>query len=106
MSHMQLHIQGPQFGWRVETKQGTEYLPDDVFSVPCCMRKGTPAWVDDSSIKRDLRDYVEADIESVEAVHGYFGRYSAPGYLDCTSWSFDTDETTLRAELEYMYEDD
>lgn len=98
MPHMQLHIQGPQFGWRVETKQGTEYLPDDVVPIP---PETCPA-----ATEEDFADYVEDEVESIEMIHGYFGRYSAPGYLDCTSWSFDTDAQTLRNELERMYGED
>lgn len=33
----------------------------------------------------------------------YAGRYSAPGYLDCTSWSFNTNKRTLAKELRDMY---
>lgn len=33
----------------------------------------------------------------------YAGRYSAPGYLDCTDWSFDTNKRRLERELRDMY---
>ena len=33
----------------------------------------------------------------------YAGRYSAPGYLDCTEWSYDTNKRRLEKELRYLY---
>jgi hypothetical protein len=36
-----------------------------------------------------LRDYVaQKRVDSVACVYGYGVRLSAPGYLDCTDWSF------------------
>lgn len=35
----------------------------------------------------------------------YAGRYSAPGYLDCTSFSYGTNARKLRQELRAMYGD-
>jgi hypothetical protein len=34
----------------------------------------------------------------------YAGRYSAPGYLDCTEWNFDTNKARLIKTLRDMYE--
>jgi hypothetical protein len=36
----------------------------------------------------------------------YAGRYSAPGYMDCTDWSFSPNKRTLEKELRDMYGDD
>jgi hypothetical protein len=33
-----------------------------------------------------LQDYCEGEVESYKVVEGWFARYSAPGYLDCTEW--------------------
>jgi NAD-dependent SIR2 family protein deacetylase len=33
----------------------------------------------------------------------YAGRYSAPGYMDCTDWHFDANKRRLNAELRSMY---
>lgn len=33
----------------------------------------------------------------------YAGRYSAPGYLDCTSWSYGKNRRKLERELRDMY---
>jgi hypothetical protein len=35
----------------------------------------------------------------------YAGRYSAPGYLDCTEWTFGTNKRRLISELREMYGD-
>jgi NAD-dependent SIR2 family protein deacetylase len=34
----------------------------------------------------------------------YAGRYSAPGYLDCTSWHYSPNEYKLKKELRELYE--
>jgi hypothetical protein len=33
----------------------------------------------------------------------YAGRYSAPGYMDCTSWSYGKNKRVLERELRDMY---
>jgi hypothetical protein len=33
----------------------------------------------------------------------YAGRYSAPGYMDCTDWHYDTNKRRLERELREMY---
>jgi hypothetical protein len=33
----------------------------------------------------------------------YAGRYSAPGYMDCTSWSYGKNKRALAKELRDMY---
>jgi hypothetical protein len=35
----------------------------------------------------------------------YAGRYSAPGYMDCTEWMFDTNMRRLEKELRVLYGD-
>lgn len=90
MSFMQQEVTGPQSGWRVETTAGTWYVPGDV-----------------ESDRDSLDDYVEGKIqdpdEDVTAVFGYFGRMSAPGYLDCTDWTFGETEEEVRNELSASY---
>lgn len=111
MPFMEAYIDGPTFGWRVETDNGTEYLPDDVVSVPEWLKTAATVRADGGPLESAvfdelaymLRDYCEGSIREIEAVYGYFGRYSAAGYMDCTPWHFDTDEETLCAELEEYY---
>lgn len=45
------------------------------------------------------------DIVSVTPVHGWFGRYSAPGYMDATEYVFDEDKAACESELERIYGD-
>ena len=45
------------------------------------------------------------DVETYrEQKNVYAGRYSAPGYLDCTEWSYDTNKRRLEKELRAMYD--
>ena len=112
MSFMQPYIYGPQYGWRIETDNGTEYLPDDVYSIPASLLEHQCIPLDDEFSEDangacfDLQTYCEGTIQTIEVVHGYFGRYSADGYMDCTSWQFDVDPDALAADLDEMYGDD
>jgi hypothetical protein len=74
-----------------ETTAGTELIPADV-----C----------DSDDPKDYADCLEGkfkDDELPEAVEGYYGRYSAPGYMDCTSWHRADSEEALLEELNELY---
>lgn len=35
----------------------------------------------------------------------YAGRYSAPGYMDCTDWNYDTNKRRLERTLRELYGD-
>lgn len=115
MSFMNLYIYGPQYGWKVETTHGTEYLPDDVVCIPeeliaaDCTISERMHGADSEHFEHlayMLREYCEGTIESIEVVHGFFGRYSADGYMDCTDWNFDTDADALAQYLDEMYGDE
>lgn len=45
----------------------------------------------------------DGQILHIYRVRGWFGRYSAPGYLDRTEWSFDTSRRKLEAALRGDY---
>lgn len=76
--------------WICETSCGTEIVPFDVES--------------DST---RLESLVEGEIEDLpELREGWYGRYSAPGYLDCTPWHWAESEAALVAELKGLYGDD
>ena len=74
----------------VETTAGTEHVPLDLVGAV-----GDPA---------DLQDYVEGEVlldsdgapDTVEE-EGWWARFSAPGYLDCTSWvgPYETEKAAL-----------
>lgn len=69
--------------YRVETSDGTWWVPDD------CV----------GNIIEDLEEfasYVEGKPQSYEKVHGFGARLSAPGYMDCTEWCvFKTEEEAV-----------
>ena len=44
-----------------------------------------------------------AEVEKVEEIDGWFGRFSMPGYLDDTDWVFDEDKAACEVELECLY---
>ena len=44
-------------------------------------------------------------LESVEHVKGWFGRYSAPGYLDATPWEYAKTRKELESTLRDLYGD-
>ena len=60
--------------YAVETDMGhTDLVPGDL--VPKKPKRS------------DFHPYVEGTPEEFEAVHGWFARLSAPGYMDATDWS-------------------
>ncbi len=73
--------------WEVETRNGTEIVPCDLF------RRGYVPTAD------DLSDYCEGMPEEWSRVTGWFARYSAPGYLDCTAWCgpYETEQEAIAA---------
>lgn len=94
-------------GLRVDTAAGTYYIPELEVELP----KGEGTVVKDPGeielLWPQIQDYVEVfspkDVYEVEEVHGWFGRYSAPGYLDATDYVFADTEEECRAELEAVY---
>jgi NAD-dependent SIR2 family protein deacetylase len=84
----------------------------------CGMTNYTHEWVRDDHNER--RDALENGTARCDECGGpidattfykaprpmYAGRYSAPGYLDCTDWSYDANKRRLEKELRDMYGDD
>jgi hypothetical protein len=97
MSFMQPYIYcGPCY--IVETSHGTELVPCDVV--------GDLGLADDApELAKALADYVEGTIESVEYKKVFYGRYSAPGYTDCTDWTWGASAEEVSETLESMYGD-
>lgn len=79
-------------GFEVETDQATYFFPTTEFSS--------------DSVAEDFKDAVEGEVLAVQSRHGWFGRYSAPGYLDATEWVFAPDKETCEDELERLYGSD
>ena len=75
----------------VETECGTEIVP---------------AWLC-GPVKGEIDCYVNGrKIASFEKKKGYYGRYSASGYMDSTDWSFDTNKRSLEKYLRLLYSDE
>ena len=51
---------------------------------------------------KECSHYVDKETYS-ERKGMYAGRYSAPGYMDCTDWHYDTNKRRLEKELRAMY---
>jgi hypothetical protein len=105
---MQKFVTEKMLGWRVESANGTDFVPGDVLSVPDWLRLEHPILDTDSAFDSAvfhlfsdaLRPYIEGDtIISIAAIHGYFGRWSAPGFMDCTEWTFGRSLRDIREQL-------
>lgn len=108
MSFMQLEITG----------KGALYSCD---CAKCGATLYTHEWADyDSNEKRDAMQagtlacdqcmIGRADPETFsecKPIRGWYAaRYSAPGYMDCTDWTFGTNRRKLAREVRGMYGDD
>jgi hypothetical protein len=103
-SFMQRQITDKQRWLRVETDQGTTFIPQalhvNVSNCPADEVADNPIWL------QEVRQYCEGKPESWEWIVGYGARLSAPGYMDCTDWAvFDT-IAKAEAYLDEMYGDD
>ena len=95
-------------------KKGALYSAD---CAKCCTTQYAHEWThDDPNGARDamkagtLRcDECGHAVDSdtfTEHRRSYAGRYSAPGYMDCTPWDYDTNLRRLLKTLRDMYEGD
>jgi hypothetical protein len=118
MSFMEKQITERMRGWRVESKNGTDFVPGDVVSVPLFIAKNVPIPAPEHGPKplvswghrhdtaifyalaERLRPYTDGDtVIEIEVIEGYFGRFSAPGYLDCTAWVYGATKRELNEHL-------
>lgn len=95
MSHLQPQVTSKQRGWRVESRNGTNFVPSDVVGVPHIFATARPMKREHgptlfSMLEESLKNYIEGDeIVEIEVIGPcYFVRLSAPGFLDCTEWQF------------------
>lgn len=96
---MQVDITPKQHGVEVDTEQGVFYVAADVLFWKAKGRLNDS--VDPEKLKMLVKPYIPSvkTIVSIEVVHGYFGRLSAPGYMDATDWEFDTNFRRLERRL-------
>ncbi len=76
-------------GWEIETSRGTYFLPSEVEPTP--------------EHPEDFEQYVDGKPTSFKKISGWFGRMSAPGYLDSTDWTFGKSQMEVEEELEHYY---
>lgn len=91
MAFMEPEITDKEVGYRIETSEGTFFIPASVSGLLTC------------PTAESVRDYCEGKVETIAEVTGYFGRYSASGYLDSTDWYFNEDRAALEQELDALY---
>lgn len=95
MSHMLPDIQFGLFDI-IETKNGTEIVPAGTYSEAEILKL-----IDNPNIHELL---IATHNGSYNQVEGWFVRFSAPGYMDCTDWNgpYDSDLHAIR-ELDEQY---
>jgi hypothetical protein len=95
MSFMQPDVQFGRY-FLIEANHGETHL--------------VPADVCNGETAGDFADYVQGKIDDpespVESIEGWYGRMSAPGYLDCTDWTWGDTEKEVRDTLAEYYGDD
>jgi hypothetical protein len=103
VSHMQLFIY----------RKGALYACD---CSRCGLTNYTHEWVNsDHNERRDAMQEGTACCDEcghalnpetfIDCGRQYAGRYSAPGYMDCTDWSYSKNKRALARELRDMYGD-
>lgn len=105
-----------EFGrwYLVETRNGTEVIPEDVcgrlsavVTLACTPKDTSPGlW---AGLMDAIRPYLEGstdDVTEVSCRQCWGARYSAPGYLDCTDWVLADTQAEAEEECRSMYGDD
>lgn len=84
---MRKEIESAKGAVRVTTDLGeVYYLPSDT--------------QDGEDVSMCRPEMVMGNVVTVERLEsGYLGRRSAPGYLDCTDWEYDTNKRRLESSL-------
>lgn len=90
----------------IDGPRGGEIIPCDVvdFKPLASMGGGVNKRF---PIPTTLREYCEnREAWSIERKHGWVGRMSAPGYLDCTPWESADSEEEIAKQLADNYGDE
>lgn len=72
------------------------YIVDD--DSPACVSE----WIESAKIYTSLR----GEITEIEYHEGYIGRWTMPGYMDCSEWETAETESELMENLRDHYGDD
>lgn len=85
-------------GWIARTDNGDVCIPDwNAPDVDALRGKiGEKVWIGELCGTLERIDYVKS---------AWWGRYTAPGYLDCTEWNMDTNRRRLEKTLRDYYGD-
>lgn len=111
MAFMELEVLPRARVFEVDTKEGIFWIPNDCVSPHPALKEGECIQPDDEigeALVPILGPYLMGGPDSIQEIcvrFGYLGRYQAPGYMDATEWSFDTNYRTLVRDLRDMYGD-
>jgi hypothetical protein len=105
MGFMQKQVTDKEAWLRVETDNGTEFIPGDLLgNIP------DMAGDDDSdqfhTLVNQIQMYTEGEPQSWETVQGFGARLSAPGYMDCTDWAVFSTAEKAEQYLAENFEDE
>lgn len=91
----------------VDGPYGGEIIPCDVVDYDPSQWPKQGDCEDDRTVPAELRDYCQNKwAYEIVRKHGWVGRMSAPGYLDCTDWIGGESEREVRDQLADMYGDE
>ncbi len=90
MAFMESYITDKQHWMEVDTTQGIQVIPDDLFSVQDARNLLRREELDKAGLYAMVGEYLECSkaegIYSASLIRGYGVRLSAAGYMDCTEW--------------------
>jgi len=102
MSFMQPEIYEASY-WEVDGNCGVDIIPEFVHPT-------LPVDASDKEVKAQIPQLMEftesTEIYGAEIHTGFIGRYSAPGYMDCTPWVSGSTEREVAEYLEEFYGED
>ena len=101
--------------WHIDTARGCWVVPVHVcgigkkFSVGMKLDEDVELGAEDAQFRTDvfdtLKPYADGEINEAKLLEGWYGRLSAPGYMDCTEWnSFDSEEEAITYYAEQVEE--
>jgi hypothetical protein len=94
-------------GIEVNTTVGTFFFPDCVVEIGKLFKGKTLTGNKVAKVWDAIADYIEVwdvkEVHSVTKINGWFGRLSAPGYMDSTDWTFARTEEEILDFLSDMY---
>lgn len=92
----------------IDGPNGVDMIPADVCGeIPMPVDPSDPTRDESKAVLAVARDYMKnEEVWGIELQTGFFGRYSAPGYIDATDWTWGVSAEDVSVELERMYGED